>query len=112
MSDMNVQQLLAQMRVMEAQAKTQITPPALSVNEVPGVKQTDFSEVLANSINSVNDTVKASSKMAEAFEKGDSNISMAELMVTMEKSSVSFQAVMQVRNRLLTAYQEIMNMPV
>lgn len=54
----------------------------------------------------------ASSKMAEAFEKGDSNISMAQLAVNMEKASVSFQAMTQVRNKLLTAYQEIMNMPV
>lgn len=112
MSDMNVQQLLAQMRVMEAQAKSQIGPETLSINEVQGAGKTDFSEVLANSINSVNDTAMASGKMAAAFEKGDANISMAELMVTMEKASVSFQAVTQVRNRILTAYQEIMNMPV
>lgn len=112
MSSMNVQQLLAQMRVMEAQAKSQINTDALSVNEMSGVKKTEFSEVLANSINSVNDTVMKSSKMAQAFEKGDSNISMAELMVNMEKASVSFQAMTQVRNKLLTAYQEIMNMPV
>jgi len=109
---MNVQQLLAQMRVMEAQAKSQINTDALSVNEMSGVKKTEFSEVLANSINSVNETSRASSEMAQAFEKGDSNISMAELMVNMEKASVSFQAMTQVRNKLLTAYQEIMNMPV
>lgn len=112
MSNMNVQQVLAQMRVMEAQAKSQIGPETLSVNELQGTQKTDFSEVLANSINSVNETVMASSKMAEAFEKGDSNISMAQLAVNMEKASVSFQAMTQVRNKLLTAYQEIMNMPV
>ena len=112
MSDMNVQQLLAQMRVMEAQAKSQIGPEAMSVNETSAVQKTDFSEVMRNSINSVNETSMNAGKMAAAFEKGDSNISMAELMVNMEKASVSFQAMTQVRNKLLTAYQEIMNMPV
>ena len=112
MSDMNVQQLLAQMRVMEAQAKTQISPEAMAVNEASTVQKTDFSEVLGNSINSVNETAMNAGKMATAFEKGDSNISMAELMVNMEKASVSFQAMTQVRNKLLSAYQEIMNMPV
>lgn len=112
MSDMNVQQVLAQMRVMEAQAKSQIGPDSLSINEVQGAQKTDFSEVLANSINSVNDNLMKSGEMAKAFEKGDSGISMAELMINMEKASVSFQAMTNVRNKLLTAYQEIMNMPV
>ena len=112
MSDMNVQQLLAQMRVLEAQAKSQISPEAMAVNEASATQKTDFSEVMENSINSVNETLTNSGKMAAAFEKGDSNISMAELMVNMEKASVSFQAMTQVRNKLLSAYQEIMNMPV
>jgi len=113
MSNIDVQQVLAQMRILEAQAKAQVTgPESLSVNEAQQVQKTDFSEVLENSINSVNETVMNASKMAEAFQKGDSGISMAELMINMEKASVSFQAMTQVRNKLLTAYQEIMNMPV
>jgi len=112
MSDMNINQVLAQMRVLEAQAKLQVGPESLSVNEVQGTQQTDFSEVLANSLNNVNDNLMSAGKMAKAFEKGDSGISMAELMINMEKASVSFQAMTQVRNKLLNAYQEIMNMPV
>lgn len=112
MNNMNVQQLLAQMRVMEAQAKTQVVPSQLDVNEVKNATQPDFSEVLASSLDKVNDNLMASGKMAESFEKGEGNVSMAELMVQMEKASVSFQAMTQVRNRLLNAYQEIMNMPV
>ena len=74
--------------------------------------KTDFSEVLANSLNTVNDNSMKAGQMAAAFEKGDSGITMAELMINMEKASVSFQAMTNVRNKLLTAYQEIMNMPV
>ena len=112
MSDMNVQQLLAQMRVIEAQAKSQISPESMNLNELQGTQKTDFSEVLKNSIDTVNETSLNAGKMATAFEKGDSNISMAELMINMEKASVSFQAMTQVRNKILSAYQEIMNMPV
>ncbi len=109
MSDMNVQQLLAQMRVLEAQAKAGVRPADHIENGTP---QTEFSQVLKNSIDAVNETSMQAAKLAEAFERGDPNVSMAQLMIAMEKSSVSMQAMTQVRNRLLSAYQEIMSMPV
>ena len=117
MNTMNVNQVLAQMRVMEAQAQSQVSPmqnglESVSVNEASGVAKTDFSEVLANSINSVNDNLMTAGGMAKAFQQGESNITMAELMVNMEKASVSFQAMLNVRNKMLSAYQDIMNMPV
>lgn len=112
MSNMNIQSVLSQMRVMEAQAKSPVSTEAMQINPLQETQKTDFADVLANSINSVNETMMASGKMAAAFEKGDSNVSMAELMITMQKSSVSMQAMTQVRNKLLGAYQEIMNMPV
>ena len=109
MNSINVNQLLTQMRTMEAQA--QMKPESISGNELT-TQKTDFSDVLKQSVDSVNEASLTSSKMADAFEKGDSNVSLAELMISMEKASVSFQAMTQVRNKLLSAYQEIMNMPV
>jgi flagellar hook-basal body complex protein FliE len=109
MSDINVQQLLAQMRLLEAQAKAGVRPVENVENRTP---QAEFSQVLKNSIDAVNETSQQAAKLAEAFEKGDPNVSMAQLMVALEKSSVSMQAMTQVRNRLLSAYQEIMSMPV
>lgn len=109
MSNINVNQLLAQMRALEAQA--QAKPAPVTETEI-GVQKPDFSNLLKQSIDSVNETSMQASKLADAFEKGDPNVSLAQLMIAMEKSSVSFQAMTQVRNRLLSAYQEIMNMPV
>ena len=43
---------------------------------------------------------------------GDDSVTLPETMVAMQKASISFEAVTQVRNRLLSAYQEIMNMQV
>jgi flagellar hook-basal body complex protein FliE len=49
--------------------------------------------------------------MVEAFEAGAANISLADVMVSTQKASVSFQAMLQVRNKLVEAYQDVMNMP-
>ena len=50
--------------------------------------------------------------MAAAFEMGDPNVDLADTMLALQKSSLSFQALSQVRNKLVSAYQEIMNMQV
>jgi len=109
MSDMNVQQLLALMRVLEARAGAGV--PAANHGQA-GRPKSDFSDVLKNSIDAVNETSQQASKLADAFEKGDPNMSKAQPMIAMEKSSMSSRAMSQVRNRLLSAYQEIMSMPV
>jgi len=99
--------LLVQMRAMAsaAQAKS-----AESVAEVGATGE--FSELLKQSIDKVNDSQMEASKLADAFQQGDPDVQMSEVMVAMQKSSVSFQAMLQVRNKLVNAYQEIMNMPV
>ena len=102
MSDMNVNQVLAQMRTMSLQAGGQ-------VQKTDG--NTDFSALLQQSIASVNDTQQSAGKMAEAFETGAANISLADVMVANQKASVSFQAMLQVRNKLVEAYKDVMNMP-
>ncbi len=52
------------------------------------------------------------SKTRKSFELGDANVSLPQVMVAMSKSSLAFEATNQVRNRLLTAYQEVMRMSV
>lgn len=101
----NPDTLLVQMRAMAAQAQGVNANPQESV-------QGDFADLLKQSIDKVNETQMDAKKLAEAFQQGDPNIQMSEVMVAMQKSSVSFQAMLQVRNKLVTAYQEIMNMQV
>lgn len=110
-----VNDLLAQMREMSSQVKgLQDTISTPNIGE--GVNKPDaenaFSSVLKNSINKVNDSQMQSNKLAEAFQNGDPNIQVSEVMIAMQKSNVSFQAMLQVRNKIIQAYQEIMNMPV
>ena len=103
MSDMNVNQVLAQMRAMSLEAGSKSVPETGGNN--------DFAFLLKKSIDSVNDTQQAAGKMAVAFETGDTNVSLAEVMIASQKASVSFQAMLQVRNKLVEAYQDVMNMP-
>lgn len=103
MSEMNVNQVLAQMRAMSLEAGSG------KAQETGG--GADFAAMLKQSIGAVNDTQQTAGKMTEAFEKGDTNVSLAEVMVASQKASVSFQAMLQVRNKLVEAYKDVMNMP-
>ncbi|MFA6052152.1 MAG: flagellar hook-basal body complex protein FliE [Methylobacter sp.] len=103
MSEMNVNQVLAQMRAMSLEAG------GGKVQETGG--NTDFAAMLKRSIDSVNDTQQTAGKMAQDFETGDTSVSLAEVMVASQKASVSFQAMLQVRNKLVEAYKDVMNMP-
>ena len=104
MSDINVNQVLNQMRSMSLQAAGR--PPVQETGA-----STDFSSLLQQSISSVNDTQQRATKMVESFETGASNLSLAEVMVETQKANVSFQAMLQVRNKLVEAYKDVMNMP-
>lgn len=107
MSDIDVNQLLQQMRTMASMAKS--TPESLPAQ---GVGKADFGALLKSSIESVNDASVHASQLAESFEKGEPNVDLAQVMVSLQKASLSFEAMTQVRNKLLSAYQEIMSMPV
>jgi flagellar hook-basal body complex protein FliE len=100
--------LMLEMRSMQTEAMARPKPTA-SVQEVGAPS---FSDMLGQAVNKVNDTQKASSQLATAFEIGKSGIDLTDVMIASQKSSVSFQAVTQVRNKLVQAYQDIMQMPV
>jgi flagellar hook-basal body complex protein FliE len=71
----------------------------------------DFQTMFQNAIGSVNQNQKTAADLASRFEQGDSTIDLPQVMIAMQKSSVSFQAMTQVRNKLVEAYKDIMNMP-
>ncbi|BCX88164.1 flagellar hook-basal body complex protein FliE [Methylomarinovum tepidoasis] len=102
MSQMNVNEVLAQMRVQQGQATQQKRG-----EETPA---TDFAALLKNSIDTVNETQQQASELARAFETGETDVPLAEVMVSLQKASVSFQAMVEVRNKLVEAYKDIMNM--
>lgn len=107
MSEMDINAVLAQMRTLAAQAQTQPISPA-----VEGQQGVDFGALLKQSIDQVNSIQQDASSLSERFEIGDPNVDLTQVMVAVQKASVAFQAITQVRNKLVSAYQDIMNMPI
>jgi len=102
--------LMLEMRSMQMDAmalKQGQTTPAESVADTPS-----FADMFSQAIGKVHETQQTSSQLASAFELGQGGVDLSEVMIASQKSSVSFQALTQVRNKLLQAYQDIMQMPV
>ncbi len=107
MNDINMNQLLVQMRSMAGRIEGL---PVQSTQPTTG--GSNFSDLMTRAIDSVNETQQVAASKASAFETGSEELDLAEVMISLQKASVSFQAITQVRNKLVSAYQEIMNMPV
>ena len=73
--------------------------------------QVNFSELVGSALDEVNALKKSSAASAAAYESGV-DIPLSDVMVNMQKASLAFEATLQVRNKVLKAYEDIMNMPV
>ena len=100
-----IDQLLGQLRAASAMAAGQ--EPASASTEGP-----DFAALLQASLDQVNATQQGSANLAKAFEQGDPNANLQEVMVSLQKANISFQTMVQVRNKLVSAYHEVMSMQV
>lgn len=106
MSDIEINRVLQQMRAMAAAAELKPAQAAEAGGERP-----DFAALLKESIDNVNGSSQQARALTEAFERGDTDADLAQVMVAVQKASLSFEAMKQVRNKLLSAYQDIMSMP-
>ena len=78
----------------------------------PDPNTPDFQTMFANAVNGVNEKQAISSDLKKRFERGDPMVDLPEVMIAAQKASVSFDAMKEVRNKLVEAYKDIMNMPV
>jgi flagellar hook-basal body complex protein FliE len=95
-------QLLQQIRDLSALAKGEQTPKVELGNQ--------FGNVLKTALHEVNNAQMQSGDLKNSFELGDPNVSLAQVMVASQKAEIGFQAVLQIRNKVVDAYKEIMNM--
>lgn len=117
---MDINRVLLEMRSLKAQAQAMRPQETGDINPMngprsltPAAEQTPgFSQILEQAVNKVNDMQKVSNEMATAFEQGKSGVDITDVMIASQKASVSFQAMLQVRNKLVESYRDIMNMPV
>jgi len=107
MSQVAINQVLSQMRVLEAAAKS---GAETNIGGVAGGGN-EFGKMLTESINKASEAGNVAGDLKEAFTRGDEGVELPQVMVALQEASISFQAMTQVRNKLLSAYQDIMNMP-
>jgi flagellar hook-basal body complex protein FliE len=120
MSSMQIDAVLSQIRAMQSQVRGVGGPP----NEVAqaagalkgaagGAPAADsFANVMKQGLDSVNQAQQRASTLATQFERGVPGVELPQVMLEMQKASVSFRAITEVRNKFVDAYQSIMNMPI
>ncbi len=107
MNEISPDQLLSQIRTMSRSLQSPQMPQAPTDPQATG-----FGDLLKNTLDSVNEAQQTSRELRTGFVTGSGDASLAEVMIAAQKANLSFRAVTEVRNKLVQAYQDIMNMPV
>ena len=106
MNTSSVDSLLAQMRVAAAAAGLR------EPNQAAQPGKLDFSNMLKSSLDGVAQAQAKSEAMQKSFVLGDDRVSLSDTMIAMQKASINLQTTVQVRNKFVQAYNDIMNMQV
>ncbi|HTZ00569.1 MAG TPA: flagellar hook-basal body complex protein FliE [Rhodocyclaceae bacterium] len=106
MDTRNIDPMLSELRSAAAIAQGK---PAGQAEAAGG---TDFAQALKSAIDQVSEAQQQAHQMTEDFTAGKNNVNLQDVMINLQKASQSFQQMVQVRNRLVTAYHDIMNMQV
>jgi flagellar hook-basal body complex protein FliE len=107
MSSMQIQQVLSEMRALQARASG-IAPEPAALSAQPS----DFANLLKSSINGVASMQNQATALANAYEAGDKSVDLTRVMLEVQKAGLAFHAMTEVRNKLVDAYTQVMNMSV
>ena len=111
-SQANIQSMLETLRAYQTQSAGTVNTASTPENTKTGqVEQPSFFNAVQSAIDRVNDSDRKADAMAEAYERGE-EVPLTDVVLAMQKSSLAFEATLQVRNKVMKAYEEIMNMPV
>ncbi|HEY4542310.1 MAG TPA: flagellar hook-basal body complex protein FliE [Noviherbaspirillum sp.] len=106
----------SRIEAMIAQLRTAATKPASAAPELVAAEKmapkTDFASALKSTLDQVNQAQRNSEVLTQRFVMGDDSVNLSDVMINSQKASISFHATVQVRNKLVSAYQDIMNMGV
>jgi flagellar hook-basal body complex protein FliE len=113
---MDVSKIDAMLAQLQSGAALAAGKPASAISNGRGAggesMGVDFTTVFRKSLDQVNNVQQHAAKLARDFELGAPDANLTEAMISMQKASISFQYTLQVRNKMVSAYQDIMNMPV
>ena len=115
-----IQSMVAQLQNMAARAKAPAAPSETAgltdsvgaVGAVKGSAQVDFSAALKGALDGVNGMQQSADALGQRFALGDDSVNLSDVMIATQKASIAFQTTAQVRNKLVSAYHDIMNMQV
>jgi flagellar hook-basal body complex protein FliE len=106
MSSMQISQVLAEMRALQARASGISEAPAAAA------QPSDFANLMKNSVDQIASMHNQATALADAYESGDKSVDLTKVMLEVQKASLAFRAMTEVRNKLVDAYTQVMNMSV
>lgn len=106
-SQTNIQSMLETLRSHQTQASRL----AGSGDEAGSAPRVDFGQSIQRALQQVNEVQLNSRQMVERYERGE-NVPLTDVVLATQKSSLTFEATLQIRNKVLKAYEDILNMPV
>lgn len=106
-----------QIKAMMEQLKAAASRPSegMGVKPLPADQpagKLDFASALKASLDQVNNTQQKAEQLGQRFATGDDSVNLSDVMIATQKANISFQATVQVRNKLVSAYHDIMAMQV
>ena len=106
MSSMQIQQVLAEMRSLQARASGVAETPMATA------QPSDFANLMKDSVDHVASMQNQATALANAYEAGDKSVDLTKVMLEVQKAGLAFHAMTEVRNKLVDAYTQVMNMSV
>lgn len=104
-----IESMLAQLRTAAAKPAAGAANLAAAEKAAPKL---DFASALKNTLDQVNQAQRNSEALTQRFTMGDDSVNLSDVMINSQKATIAFHATVQVRNKLVSAYQDIMNMSV
>ena len=108
MDTRGIDQVLSELR---STAQAAAAKPA-QTGQVGAAGGVNFGQALKSALDEVSQAQQQAQQMAQDFSASNPNVNLQDVMINLQKANLSFQQMVQVRNRLVNAYQEIMNMQV
>ena len=106
-SQSNIESMLQTLRAYQTQSQGGTNDAA----KTSQVEQPKFFDAVKAAVDKVNDMSQQSNALQSAYERGE-DVPLTDVVLAMQKSSLAFEATLQVRNKVMKAYEEILNMPV
>jgi flagellar hook-basal body complex protein FliE len=106
MSSMQIQQVLAEMRSLQARAS------GVAETSMTATQPSDFANLMKNSVDHISTMQNQATALADAYEAGDKSVDLTKVMLEVQKAGLAFRAMTEVRNKLIDAYTQVMNMSV